>query len=100
MKRSISLWTACALVGFAALGCQKKPEIAFEEYGATSATLPFVENLPDDFPLPDEADQPNCLTREQAINNAKIDRPRSKDAAAPQKGAAAPKTDAADSLAK
>ena len=52
MKRSISLWTACALVGFAALGCQEKPEIAFEEYGETTATLPFVENLPDDFPLP------------------------------------------------
>jgi hypothetical protein len=82
MKRSISLWTACALVGFAALGCQEKPEIAFEEYGQTSATLPLVENLPDDFPLPEEADAPNCLMREQAINNAKFDRKLTEEAAA------------------
>lgn len=87
MKRSISLWTACALVGFAALGCQEKPEIAFEEYGETSATLPFVENLPDDFPLPEEADSPNCLVREQAIGNAKFDRKLAEEAAAKKAGA-------------
>ena len=74
MKRSISLWTACALVGFAALGCQKKPEIAFEEYGKTSAALPEVPNLPDDFPLPEAADSPNCLMRENAINSSKAER--------------------------
>ncbi|MBP3558557.1 MAG: hypothetical protein J6K20_12770 [Thermoguttaceae bacterium] len=93
MKRSISLWTACALVGFAALGCQEKPEIAFEEYGETTATLPFVENLPDDFPLPEEADPPTCVMREQAINGAKFDRELIKKAAEK-------KTDATDSQAK
>ena len=82
MKRSISLWTACALVGFAALGCQEKPEIAFEEYGETTATLPFVENLPDDFPLPEAADPSTCVMREQAINNAKFDRQITEKAAA------------------
>ena len=82
MKRSISLWTACALVGFAALGCQETPEIAFEEYGETSATLPFVENLPDDFPLPEKADPSTCVMREQAINNAKFDRQITEKAAA------------------
>ena len=87
MKRSISLWTACALVGFAALGCQEKPEIAFEEYGETSATLPLVENLPDDFPLPEAADSPNCVMREQAINNAKFDRKLTEEAAAKKAGA-------------
>ena len=87
MKRSISLWTACALVGGAALGCQEKPEIAFEEYGETSATLPFIENLPDDFPLPEKADSPNCLMREQAINNAKFDRKLTEEAAAKKAGA-------------
>ena len=77
MKRllSLSLLTVCAL------GCQEKPEIAFEEYGETSATLPFVENLPDDFPLPEEADPPTCLMREQAINGAKFDRELIKKAA-------------------
>ncbi len=91
MKRLISLLplllTACAL------GCQEKPEIAFEEYGETSATLPFVENLPDDFPLPEEADPPTCLMREQAINGAKFDRELTKEAAVQ-------KADATDSQAK
>lgn len=85
MKRllSLSLLTVCAL------GCQEKPEIAFEEYGETSATLPFVENLPDDFPLPEEADAPNCLMREQAINNAKFDRKLTEEAAAKKADATA-----------
>lgn len=97
MKRSISLWTACAFVGVAALGCQEKPEIAFEEYGETTATLPFVENLPDDFPLPEEADPSTCLMREQAINSAKFDRKLAKEAAAQK---ASSQADATDSQAK
>ncbi|MBR4834134.1 MAG: hypothetical protein IKU86_07370 [Thermoguttaceae bacterium] len=74
MKRSLSRWTFCALFGVAALGCQEKPEIAFEEYGETTAALPIVENLPDDFAIPEEADSPTCVVREQAINNSKSDR--------------------------
>ncbi|MBR4975958.1 MAG: hypothetical protein IKY61_02805, partial [Thermoguttaceae bacterium] len=53
----------------------------------TSATLPFVENLPDDFPLPEAADAPNCLVREQAINNAKFDRKLAEEATAKEAGA-------------
>lgn len=76
MKRSLSRWAVCALFGAVALGCQEKPKLAFEEYGETTATLPFVENLPDDFPLPEAADPSTCLMREQAINSAKLERSR------------------------
>ena len=74
MKRSISLWTACALVGFAALGCQEKPEIAFEEYGETRATLPNVDDVPEIFEIPEEAESRTCAMREQALNGARSDR--------------------------
>ena len=81
MKRSISLWTACALVGFAALGCQEKPEIAFEEYGETRATLPDVDGVSEIFEIPEEAESRTCAIREQALNNARSDRKREAEAA-------------------
>jgi len=81
MKRSISLWTACALVGFAALGCQEKPEIAFEEYGETRATLPNVDDVPEIFEIPEEAESRTCAMREQALNSARNDRKRELEAA-------------------
>ncbi|MBQ7813462.1 MAG: hypothetical protein IJ387_03080 [Thermoguttaceae bacterium] len=76
MKRSISLWTVCALVGFAALGCQEKPEIAFEEYGETRATLPDVDGVPEIFEIPEEVEPRTCAMREQALNSARSDRKR------------------------
>ncbi len=81
MKRSLSRPAICALFGVVALGCQEKPEIAFEEYGETTATLPFVENLPDDFAIPEAADPSTCVMREQAINGNKFDRELVKKAA-------------------
>lgn len=81
MKRSISLWTACALVGFAALGCQEKPEIAFEEYGETRATLPDVDGVSEIFEIPEEVEPQTCAMREQALNSARSDRKREAEAA-------------------
>lgn len=74
MKRSISLWTVCALVGVAALGCQEKPEIAFEQYGETRATLPDVDDCPEIFEIPEEVESRTCVMREQALNGARSDR--------------------------
>ena len=70
MKRFLSL----LLLTVGALGCQEKPEIAFEEYGETSATLPVVDNVPEIFEIPEAAESRTCVIREQALNSARSER--------------------------
>lgn len=84
MKRLISsllLLTVCALIAFAVLGRQEKPEIAFEEYGETRATLPKVDGVSEIFEIPEEVESTTCAIREQALNSARSDRAREEEAA-------------------